>query len=111
MSQFKQDILNYGDDVKDLDYSAYEHLRMLHDRTQIENIVDKLDMNEKIMLVMYDLMLVEKAEEMAKHISKVYDFSLSDKNGIPIEQWWWHLDKVAEGKVKVNYNVSAEKVI
>ena len=111
MSQYKQDVLNYGDDVNDLDFSAYEHLRMLHDRSNLENVKHKLDMDEKIILAMYDLILLKKAEEMAEHISSVYDFSLSDKNGIPLEQWWWHLDKVAKGTLYVEYNSSTEKVI
>lgn len=111
MSQYKQDVLNFGDDVNDLDYSAYEHLRMLHDRTNLENVKHKLDMDEKIILAMYDLILLKKAEEMAEHIASVYDFSLSDKNGIPLEQWWWHLDKVAKGTLYVEYNSSTEKVI
>jgi hypothetical protein len=54
---------------------------------------------------------LKKAEEIAKHIGSVYDFSLSDTNGIPLEQWWWHLDKVAKGKLYVEYNSSTEKVI
>lgn len=111
MSQYKQDVLNYGDDVNDIDYSAYEHLRMLHDRTQLEKVKQKLDMSEKILLTKFDLTLLQKAEEMAKHIANVYDFSLSDKNGIPLEQWWWHLDTVAQGELYVEYNSSTEKVI
>lgn len=111
MSQYKQDILNYGEDINDLDYSAYEHLRMLHDRTLLENVKHELDMDEKILLSMYDLILLKKGEEMAKHIGSVYDFSLSDINGIPLEQWWWHLDKIVKGKLYVEYNSSTEKVI
>lgn len=34
MSKYKQDILNYGDDVDDLESSPFEGLRMLHDRTK-----------------------------------------------------------------------------
>jgi hypothetical protein len=111
MSQYKQDVLNYGDDVKDIDYSAYEHLRMLQDRTQLEKVKHELDMGEKILLSMFDLILLKNAVEMAKHIGSVYDFTLSDKNGIPLEQWWWHLDKVAKGNLYVEYNPSTEKVI
>ncbi|MCM3667277.1 hypothetical protein M3204_23145 [Mesobacillus subterraneus] len=111
MSKNKQEVMNYGEDVNDIDYSAYEHLRMLHDRTNLENVKHELDKGEKILLTMYGLILLKKAEELAEHISSVYDFSLSDKNGITLEQWWWHLDKVAHGKLYVEYNSSAEKVI
>jgi hypothetical protein len=111
MSQYKQDVLNYGEDINDIEYSAYEHLRMLHDRTKLENVKHKLDMSEKNLLTMFDLILLNKAEEMAKHIGSVYDFSLSDKTDIPLKQWWWHLDKVAKGELYVEYNPSTEKVI
>jgi hypothetical protein len=111
MSQYRQDILNYGDDVNDLDCSPYEHVRMLHERTNIKNIEDKLDFNEKVMLYIIDLNLVKNADEMTNHIRKAYDFSLSDKNHIPLEQWWWHLDKIANGKLILKINMSTEKVI
>ena len=78
-----------------------KHLRMLHDRSKLEAVKHELDMDEKILLAMYDLILLKKAKEMAEHISSVYDFSLSDKNRIPLEQWWWHLDKVAKGALYV----------
>lgn len=113
MSQFKQNILNYGEDVQDLDCSPYEHLRMLHDRTELENNVNELDTIEKQLLIMYDLMLLTNINEMLKHIRKAYDFSLSDDNNIPVEQWWWHLDKVVKGKLQVNvdYNVFMDEVM
>lgn len=111
MSQYKKDVMNYGDDVSDIDYSAYEHLRMLQERTQLENVKHELDMSEKALLVMYDLILLQKAEQMSKHIGSVYDFSLSETNGIPLEQWWWYLDKVVKGQLYVEYNSSTEKVI
>jgi len=111
MSVYNQDILNYGDDVKDLDCSPYEHLRMLHDRTEIEKNIHLLDRNEKNMLIMYDAMLLSKLEEMLEQISQVYDFSLSDVNNISIKYWWWHLDKIANGKLEIKYNVSVDKVM
>jgi hypothetical protein len=111
MSQYKQVILNYGDDINDLDCSPYEQVRMLHDRTDIMNIEHKLDFNEKVMLYIFDLSLVKNVDEMVRQISKAYDFKLSDKNQIPYDQWWWHLDKIAQGKLILNLNMSTEKVI
>jgi hypothetical protein len=111
MSQYKQVILNYGEDVNDFDCSPFEHLRMLHDRTHIKSIEFDLDYNEKIQLYIFDLNLIRKASDMVEHISKVYDFKLSDKNNIPLDQWWWHLDKIAKGKLILNINMSTEKVI
>ncbi|WP_106495820.1 hypothetical protein [Lentibacillus sp. Marseille-P4043] len=107
MSKYKQDILNYGDDVNDLDSSPFESLRMLHDRTNIYEVQSKLDFEEKILLGYYDLKLIENAKEMVNHLRNVYDFKLSEENNIPNEQWWWHLDKIAEGMV--NFGVSTDK--
>lgn len=59
------------------------------------------------MLGEYDLKLIANAKDMVEHISEVYDFTLSDKNDIPHEQWWWHLDKIAKGNM--NFGVASEK--
>jgi hypothetical protein len=37
------------------------NLRMLHDRTQLENLKNELDMSEKIQLTMYELILLKKS--------------------------------------------------
>ncbi|MCA1064832.1 hypothetical protein QTG56_24810 (plasmid) [Rossellomorea sp. AcN35-11] len=111
MSEFKQDILNYGDDIKDIDaeLSSFEYLRMLYDRTEIENIIDKLDKEEKYHLFMYDFMMLKSIDKVYSHVSKVYDFSKSDDKNIPLNQWWWHLDKLAKGELSVA--VTSEKVV
>ncbi|OIJ09343.1 hypothetical protein BKP35_16880 [Anaerobacillus arseniciselenatis] len=106
MSIYKQDILNYGEDVNDLENSPFESLRMLHDRTKIQMVLEELDFDEKVLLGRYDLKLIENANRMVEHISNVYDFELSDENNIPHEQWWWHLDKIARGNL--NFGVSSE---
>ncbi|MFA9559936.1 hypothetical protein ACERII_21730 [Evansella sp. AB-rgal1] len=111
MSQYKQEVLNYGEDVRDLDCSPYEQLRMLHDRTEIQKKIGKLDNYEISLLHMYDLMLLNNVDEMLKHISKVYDFQLSTKNNIPLDYWWWHLDKIAEGSLIVGSDVSVDRVM
>lgn len=33
---------------------------------------------------------------MSDHIKQVYDLSTSDE---PLNEWWWHLDKVANGEI------------
>jgi hypothetical protein len=107
MSEYKQDILNYEDDVHDLESSPFESLRMLHDRTKIHEVHDLLGFDEKVLLGYYDLKLIENVDDMVEHIGKVYDFKLSDVNNIPYEQWWWHLDKIAEGSM--DFGISTEK--
>lgn len=55
---------------------------------------------------MYDLMLLTKTDEVLNHIREVYDFSLSEVNNIPYEQWWWHLDKVSEQRIKIHADLN-----
>lgn len=54
-------------------------------------------------LLNHDLKLINNALEMSKHIGQIFDFSLS---GEPLNEWWWHLDKVASGEVV--FKLSAE---
>ncbi|WP_407270101.1 hypothetical protein [Radiobacillus sp. PE A8.2] len=104
MSKYKQDIINYGNDVIDLKCSPFESLRMLHDRSDLYKIQGELYYEEKVLLARYDLKLIENAQKMVEQISKVYDFDQS--NDIPSEQWWWHLDKIANGMM--SFGVSSE---
>jgi len=39
---------------------------------------------------------------MADHIGEIYDFSISKED---IKEFWWHLDKVADGRVQFTLNV------
>lgn len=104
MSQYKQFILNYGDYVSELETSPFESLRMLYDRTDLFKIQEELDFDEKVLLCTYDVKLIENAEKMVKHISQIYNFDYS--SNIPYEQWWWHLDKIANGII--SFSVSSE---
>lgn len=103
MSLYKQYIMNYGDDVTDVEDSPYEKLRMLHDRTELQSYENQLEFDEKVMLAYCDLKLIENAKVMVERIKTVYDFELS-KN-IPLEQWWWHLDKMVNGEF--HFRISA----
>jgi hypothetical protein len=71
MSQYKQDILNYGDDVNDLESSPFESLRMLHDRTELHKVQEEMDYEEKVLLAYYDLKLIENADKMVEHIKTI----------------------------------------
>ncbi|MFD2212321.1 hypothetical protein [Metabacillus endolithicus] len=104
MSEYKGDIRNYGDDVSDLEVSPFEHLRMLYDRTELHKVQDKLNYEDKVQLAYYDVILLQNAEKMVENISKVYDFNQSTE--IPLEQWWWHLDKMIKGDI--NFGISSE---
>ena len=44
------------------------------------------------------MQLIKNAKKMSEHIGEIYDFSNSDE---PIEQWWWHLDKIISGEIVI----------
>jgi hypothetical protein len=91
-----EDIQNYGEDVNDFEVSPFESVQMLHNRSDLHKVYNDLTIKEKQLLATYDLILIKNAEKMLKHIQKAYDFSLSDQ---PTREWWWHLDKLIEGKI------------
>lgn len=95
---YVKDIQNYGEDVNDFEVSPFESVEMLHNRSDLHKVYNELTMEERQLLATYDLILIKHAEKMLKHIQKAYDFSLSDE---PIEEWWWHLDKLVEGKISL----------
>lgn len=109
VSQYKQFILNYGDDVCDLESSPFESLRMLYDRTDLYKVQDELDFDEKVLLGIFDLKLIENAEKMVEHISQIYNFDYS--SNIPYEQWWWHLDKIANGIMSFSVSSEVKKIM
>lgn len=66
---------------------------MLHDRSELHSVYSELTFQEKLELARYDLQLIQNAKKMVQHIYKAYDFSLSEQSR---DEWWWHLDKIAE---------------
>lgn len=95
---FLKDIEYYGEDVTDIEVSPFETIDMLHRRSRLNKESSKMSLQERILLMKYDLKLLENVEEMVKHIGEIYDFSLSAE---PLDEWWWHLDKVASGELEV----------
>ncbi|WP_430789165.1 hypothetical protein VBD025_02940 [Virgibacillus flavescens] len=87
----------YGDCVDAFDASPTVLIEMLRRRSSIENMIHELTINQKNKLISYDLKLIENAKQMTEHIGKNFDFSLSEE---PLTEWWWHLDKVASGKIE-----------
>lgn len=99
MSKYTNRIQNYGESVGDIETSAFEAVDMLHQRSNIEKSIHELTNQERISLYSYDLKLINHARQMSDHIGEIYDFTSSDE---PISEWWWHLDKVADGKISFN---------
>lgn len=74
---------------------------MLHRRSGLEQVFDELNLKDRLKLISYDVQLIENAKKMSEHIAEVYDFSLSEE---PLDQRWWHLDKVASGEIVLRLN-------
>lgn len=98
MSEHLRNIEIYGRAVDDYDISPFESVDMLHRRSSLDRIFDELNQEEWMKLLSFDVLLIQNAKKMSEHIAEVYDFSLSD---VPLAQWWWHLDKVASGEIKL----------
>ncbi|WP_284036979.1 hypothetical protein [Neobacillus sp. 114] len=79
-------------------FCLFETIDMLHRRSRLYKDSSKMTQQERFLLMRYDLKLLENVERMVEHIGKVYDFFLSAE---PLEEWWWHLDKVASGELEV----------
>lgn len=88
-------IENYGISI-DFDISPFEAMDMLHQRSNLEKVIEELTHEEMIKLLNYDIKLINNAKKMTEHISEIYNFSTSAE---PLNYWWWHLDKVADGSI------------
>lgn len=96
MTKVNKNIELYGEDVEDTEISPFESVHMLYLRSVIEREIHKLTIEERIDLISYDIKLIKNAKRMYEHIRIINDFSLSKE---PLSYWWWHLDKVANGKI------------
>ena len=81
-----------------LELSPFETLNALYLRSNLQKEVHNLTNQEKLNLYQHDLYLLNHAEKFKKHLENVYNFSDSDE---PIEQWWWHLDKIISGEIVI----------
>lgn len=95
MSDYMKNIEIHGKAVDDFDVSPFESVDMLHRRSALDRVFYELNLEERMKLLSYDVQLINNAKKMTEHIAEVYNFSLSNE---PNHQWWWHLDKVANGK-------------
>ncbi|MFB5088340.1 hypothetical protein PGC35_14235 [Psychrobacillus sp. PGGUH221] len=99
MSKHSKRIENYGISAIDTETSPFEAVDMLHVRSKIETVINELTNEERLSLYFHDMKLIKNAKQMSIHIGEVYDFSLSDQS---INEWWWHLDQVADGEITFN---------
>ena len=96
MSDIDQNIEIYGKLVADFEVSPFETLNILHLRSHLERAKRELTEEQTIKVMKYDMQLIENAKKVIEHIGSIYSFPQSEQ---PLSQWWWHLDKVADGKI------------
>ncbi len=105
MTDYSSKIRNYGLGVNDFEVSPFESINMLHTRSYLEKVMQELSTEDRIKLYGYDMILIQNAKRMAKHIGEVYDFSQSKES---LKEWWWHLDKVANGEISFLFSADID---
>lgn len=96
---YKRMIELYGIDVEDeLEVSPFEYLDTFSLRSDLYKNKNKLEQTYLELLQKYDQLLLDRSEEFYSYMKKVYSFCDTSK---PLAEWWWHLDKVLSGELKV----------
>ncbi|WP_416150862.1 hypothetical protein ACM26V_07810 [Salipaludibacillus sp. HK11] len=97
---YKKLINRHADNIVDYkEIGPYETLNTLHVRSKLHKEYQKLTREEKRLLATVDLKTLQKIECIHEFLSGIYDFSKSKE---PKEQWWWHIDKVISGEIKLS---------
>jgi hypothetical protein len=95
---FKKKIDFYGNDLQDFEISPFEMVQTLHVRTKFYRYHDELTSDEKLLLKKYDKLLLDNVKKFYDHMKRIYNFS----NDKPMEQWWWHLDKILNHELSID---------
>jgi hypothetical protein len=96
---FNKIIRDYFDEIEEIangnELSPFETHFVFHTRSELHkhSLTDK----EKIELAKADLLLIQNVEKVYRHLSEIYDFEQSKQ---PLDEWWWHLDKVISGEIR-----------
>ncbi|MBO2942801.1 hypothetical protein JJQ72_02225 [Paenibacillus sp. F411] len=95
----KDDIESYGVEVSDKLLSIFETMEGFKIRDELAGA--KLTNEEAEMLSRHDATLLRRAGEFERFFSENGDPEkiFSDK---PPENWWWHIARIASGKVSVD---------
>lgn len=101
-----KEIEEYGEDIIDTEVSAFETVEALHQRSWLHENLHNLTQEELLALHLNDLKLLSNAKKMVQHLRKGYNFSSSKE---PTGEWWWHLDKIVDGTLKVSYQIEVER--
>lgn len=97
---FDKVISNYRLEIEDIsngsELSPFETHYILHTRSELYKHYNSLSADEKIQLTRVDLLLIQNVEKVYGHLSEIYDFNQKH----PLEEWWWHLDKLLDGTLR-----------
>ncbi|MFZ0447558.1 MAG: hypothetical protein WAM95_23550 [Bacillus sp. (in: firmicutes)] len=74
-------------------------IEVFHKRTLLHHHhYHELTTEEKVLLKEKDMFLLKSAKKVYEHMKKVYGF----QNDKLMEEWWWHLDKVANHQLSID---------
>ncbi|WP_456364317.1 hypothetical protein [Priestia aryabhattai] len=99
MGVYMSEIVKYGMEIKDIKENLFVMIQMLQRRSKIETQINKLNIEEYQKLMKYDLELVNIAADVTDHYPVIRIFLNATK---PESEWWWHLDKVNSGDLKIS---------
>ena len=88
---------HYVVDVEFPDVSGAEHLEMLNIRDKLFELEATLSGPEMEALATADRRLIERAREFYTELSRFINFEQRRQaQQIPVAQWWWYLDVLAQ---------------
>lgn len=88
---YLKEIKLYGEDVIDVEVNPLETIDMLHRCSRLNKDSHNMTLKERILLMKYDLRLLENVYQTVQHIEKIYDFSISNES---LEEWGGTLIKL-----------------
>ncbi|MDR6726121.1 hypothetical protein J2W91_004627 [Paenibacillus amylolyticus] len=97
--EYKKKISLYKLDVEgELNVSPFEYLDTFAIRSELHRSRDQLKQCDLQLIQYCDQQLLNRIEEFYSYIAEIYSFNDSKK---PLEEWWWHLDRVVAGELIV----------
>lgn len=99
MGIYMDEIEMYGMEIKDIKENLFVMIHMLQRRSKLETLINKLNKKEYETLMKYDSELVNVAADVTDHYPVIRVFL---NVTMPESEWWWHLDKVNSGDLKVS---------
>ncbi|MDU9693308.1 hypothetical protein O0Q50_19235 [Priestia aryabhattai] len=106
MNTVLEKIERYKRDIFDLDISPFETTHTLHLRSKLEEQFSQMSFDEQLFLLSIDLQVIKNAKEISQHLESIYSSQNSHR---PISHWWWHIDKIADGKLSLKNISFSEK--